>query len=113
MERDDIESSLSKKGFKCIKADHRYYHHEYNGKETGVTTKVSMGTKYKRLGNELLSLMKKQLRLDTSQEFRDFVTCPMSKEQYATILIQKGIIKAKPDTIKQTDKDSKKSEKKK
>ena len=95
MEREKIATSLKKKGFvEDIKGrDHRYYHHQVNGKRTGVRTKLSMGSKYKRLGNPLLAKIKKQLKLDSPKELSDLVNCPMTGDDYIEILKVKNILK--------------------
>ena len=95
MEREKIASSLRKKGFvEDIKGrDHRYYHHQVNGKRTGVRTKLSMGSNYKRLGTPLLAKIKKQLKLDSSKDLADLVNCPMTEDDYIEILKVKDILK--------------------
>ena len=95
MEREKIATSLKKKGFvEDIKGrDHRYYHHQFNGKRTGVRTKLSMGSKYKRLGAPLLAKIKKQLKLDSSEDLADLVNCPMTQDDYIEILKVKDIFK--------------------
>lgn len=93
MDRDQVNSSLIRKGF--IRDDdrnHWFYHHEYEGKRTGVRTKLSRGSKYKRLDSSLQSRIKKQLKLGSSSDFRDLVNCPMSREDYINKLKENGII---------------------
>lgn len=93
MDRDKIQSALMSKGFELDESgDHKYLHHIHAGKKTGVKTKLSRGKQYKRLDASLLSKIKKQLKLDTSSELRDFIDCPMTKDEYLNILRGKGII---------------------
>ena len=94
MEREKIASALLKKGFieDSKGRDHRYYHHQINGKRTGVRTKLSTGSKYKHIGAPLLGKIKKQLKLDSSQALADLVNCPMTEEAYTRILKVKGIL---------------------
>lgn len=93
MDQADIQSSLAKKGFVCEDdRDHKYYHHKLDGRYTGVKTKFSRGSNFKRLDPSLLSRIKKQLRLNTSREFRELVECPMSKDDYVQILRTKGVL---------------------
>jgi hypothetical protein len=73
-----IESSLTKKGFIKDETHHTYFYHEYNGKKTGIYTYTSHGSKSKVCGNPLLSMMKKQLKLDTINQAVDLFECPMS-----------------------------------
>ncbi len=89
--RDTIESSLLQKGFVQEHTHHRYFHHEYNGKRTGVYTYTSHGSNYKTYGNPLLKPMKNQLRLDTLQEVKDLLLCPMDGEKYNNKLVEKGV----------------------
>ena len=94
MERDKLEQSLQKKGFKMDdKKDHRYFHLVVNGKRPGISTKTSHGSKkYKTLAGPLQSAVKKQLKLDTSSQLKDFVDCPLSYENYLDILKEKGLV---------------------
>jgi len=87
LDKREIESSLMKKGFeKREKGDHTYFYHIYKGKETGIHTLTSRGSKYKSYGRELLGAMKKQLRLSTPAQLRDLVKCPMSGDNYNEFL---------------------------
>lgn len=94
MEKRRIESSLVKKGFDLINdGDHRRFFHKYDGKDSGVRTKISRGSaKYKTLGPELIKSMQKQLKLDTVRQFRELVDCTLSGDEYNTILKSKGFI---------------------
>lgn len=93
IDRDKIEQSLEKKGFVLENSNHRYFHHEYDGKRTGSFTYTSHGSHYKTYGNSLLNMMKKQLRLDTLKDTRDLLMCPMDERQYNEKLKEKGFIK--------------------
>ena len=92
VERKKIEKSLPRKGFVRQDGDHRYFHHEYHGRRTGLCTYTSHGSGYKTYDDSLLKPMKQQLRLDTLQQVRDLFQCPMSGEEYAAILHRKGLI---------------------
>ena len=94
IERDIIESSLITKGFtKDVSGDHRYFHHEIEGKKTGISTYTSHGSgKYKTYGDDLLRLMKKQLRLDSMRQVKDLLECPMKKNEYILILKEKRLL---------------------
>ena len=88
----EVEKGLSKKGFRKEKSSHHiYFHHEYEGVETGVNTYISHSSKQKDIAGDLLSSMKKQLKLDSTKDAVDLIKCPMDKEQYEKILIDKGI----------------------
>ncbi len=86
VDRKTIESSLSRKGFVKEETHHRYFHHECDGIRTGGYTYTSHGSKYKTYDRRLLGMMKKQLKLDTTQQVYDLVTCPMTQEQYNKML---------------------------
>lgn len=88
-----IELSLSKKGFIKDETHHTYFYYEYNGKKTGIYTYISHGSKSKTCGNPLLSMMKKQLKLDTIKQVIDLFECPMSEEEYSQILQAKNFVK--------------------
>lgn len=93
LDRKLIETSLRKKGFIQGKGgDHRYYYHEVNGKRTGAYAYVSRGSNYKTYDDNLLSAIKKELRLDTLRETRNLLQCPMSGDEYNSILQKKGIL---------------------
>lgn len=63
----DISSALKKKGFV----------------ENGL----------KEYGDSLISLMKNQLHLQSKGEFQDLINCPMTKEEYLNILIERGHVR--------------------
>ncbi len=89
-----IESNLPSKGF--VKEDgthHRYFHHEYNGKRTGVYTYTSHGSKPKTYSDNLIRMMKTQLKLNKNKEVFDLCTCPIDREKYNQLLIKNGTLK--------------------
>ena len=85
-----IESSLLSKGFIQKNGPHRYFFHVYAGRETGISTHTSHGSKYKTYGIELLDKMKKQLGL-TLPQLKDLLLCPMKSDQYNQILKSRGV----------------------
>jgi hypothetical protein len=87
-----IEQSLVKKGFVPDDTHHRYFHHEYNGKRTGISTYTSHGDSIKTYGDQLLGMMKRQLRLDTLQELKALLNCPMDSNEYNNKLKGKGLL---------------------
>jgi len=92
LDRREIESSLARKGFVGDRSSHhRYFHHQCDGKRTGIYTYISHGPSYKVYGDALLSEMKKQLRLDAVGQLVDLVKCPMSAEQYNAVLRKKRL----------------------
>jgi hypothetical protein len=85
----DIEASLQRKGFHKMQGDHHYFHLYVNGKKTAIFTKTSHGIK--EYGGQLLKSMAWQLRLSTAELYR-LVDCPMSEEEYISLLREKGEI---------------------
>ncbi len=86
-----IESALRKKGFVEEGGSHKYFYHEVGNKRTGAFAYTSRGSGYKTYGDSLLKIMKKELRLDTLNQVKRLMECPMDAEEYNTILKQKGI----------------------
>lgn len=94
VDRTKAERSLNKKGFcKNKSGDHIYYHHEFNGQRTGVSTKVSHTKKLKDISGDLLLCMRKQLCLDTNMQAINLLNCSMGKDEFNTIMKEKGILK--------------------
>lgn len=86
----DITKSLVVKGFEQQITHHEMFWFIYNGKKTSIRTRVSHGEK--EIGDSLIGMMAKQVKLKRS-EFEDLIACPLSKEQYETILLSKGEVK--------------------
>ena len=81
-DRDDIVASLERKGFVKDGGDHEYFiYWNLAGKKTMKKTKVSRGSSYKSIGDDLLGKMSKQVGL-TKKLFIDLVDCPLSRDQY-------------------------------
>lgn len=91
IDRRKIESSLRKKGFVEEGGSHKYFHHIVNNKYTGAYTFLSRGSGYKTYGVSLLKVMKKELRLDTLEQVKRLLECPMDGEEYNSILKLKGV----------------------
>ncbi len=91
IDRKTIEAALRKKGFVEEGGDHKYFYHEVEGKRTGAYTKTSRGSGYKTYGESLLKPMKIQLRLDSLNQVRRLLECPMDSDEYNGILQNKGI----------------------
>ena len=92
VDRRALERNLPKKGFyrKPAGKRHVWFVHEYKGKDTNLRTCVSHSPAMKDISGDLLTKMRKQLRLDTSQEVVDLVECPMDGDTYNAKMIQKG-----------------------
>lgn len=95
MQRDrrDVQQSLSRKGFEESESNHHthYIYHTADGQKTPVKTRVSRGSSYKSLGDDLLGKMAKQCKL-TKADFIDLVDCPLSREEYEMRLVQNGVL---------------------
>lgn len=95
IDRNKFESSLSKKGFKKAKnKDHIYYFHEYNGKETGIKTKVSHSPKFRDISGDILTSIRKQLKLSNNMQVKKLADCPMSKNDYINYLFETEYLQA-------------------
>ncbi|HED36657.1 MAG TPA: hypothetical protein ENI76_00180 [Ignavibacteria bacterium] len=93
IERKNISRNLLKKGFvKKEDKHHIYFHHHYKGVDTGIYTFMSHGKKHEDYDRKVLSKMKKQLKLDSTQDLVDLVNCPMSEDRYNEILREKNFI---------------------
>jgi hypothetical protein len=87
--RDRIEAALESKGFeKMKKKDHFRYNLVIDGKITHIGTKMSTGSNYKTIGDNLLIQMYKQLRMNNKDEFKRFVGCTYSLDAYVNTLRQ-------------------------
>jgi hypothetical protein len=86
-----VETALLQKGFSLdtsSSGDHRYYVF-YIEDRLVARTKVSHGTKYKDLADDLLMHMSKQCHL-TKGEFLDLVDCHISQIEYEIILAERN-----------------------
>jgi len=106
LKRNDIHSSLNKKGFTEVpNKDHTYFvYFTVNGKKSHINTKTSHGTNHKDIGDPIIAQMAKQLKL-TNKQFRDLVGCSIDRADYEQHLVQAGEI-----TIEQKTADGNKSE---
>jgi hypothetical protein len=92
LDRARIISALKQKGFIEGSGDHNYFlYHTTQNKMTNIFTKTSHGSGYKTLGDELVSKMAKQCKLPTKQ-FKEFVSCALSRESYEKLLVEAGHI---------------------
>ncbi len=91
--RKDIESALSKKGFRPQNKHHKYYYFYDGDTFTGIYTYISTGNKYKDYGDALLSKMAKQLKLNSRKELCELVDCSMDQAKYRGKLEKQGLVK--------------------
>ena len=86
-DRTKLERNLPKKGFRKEKSErHIYFYHEFEGKETGISTHISHSRKLKDISGDLLTCMRKQLRLNSNRQVVNLVNCPMDKKAYNSIV---------------------------
>ncbi len=91
--RKDIETNLPKKGFrKDAKGHHIYFHYWHRDKLTSIRTKISHTRKHKVIDNQILTQMRRQVKLDSNSDFVALVDCNMSHKQYEEILKNKELI---------------------
>ena len=85
-ERLTIASSLTSKGFRSDPTGNHHRYWLYLGEtKQSVFTKISHGSGYKTIGDELLSKMARQLKL-TKMQFLRLVDCTMSEQEYVDCL---------------------------
>jgi predicted RNA binding protein YcfA (HicA-like mRNA interferase family) len=86
----DADAALLRKGFVKRQGDHAYYHFKYRDLDVGVSTKISHGEK--EIGLGLIKRMRAQMRLEANADFARFVECPLTFNEYVTILKRIGIL---------------------
>lgn len=90
LDRGKVQSNLPKKGF--FEEDdrkHIFYQFFHEGKATHIRTHVSHGSKYRTLGDDLVSKMAKQCKI-TPKQFRELSECTLSQDDYIEILKSSG-----------------------
>jgi len=90
--RREVENSLLSKGFRSSDRDHEFFFLYVDGLKTSIRTKVSRGTQYKTLSDDLLSKMKRQLRLEKMSQLLELVNCPMTHAIYVQYLREHEMI---------------------
>lgn len=86
-DRKDIEAGLKNKGFRKKDGDHHYFiYYSSDDKKSLAKTKTSHAMK--SISNDLLSKMSQQCFLSKA-EFLNLVDCPLTREEYETILRRK------------------------
>ena len=91
--RREIKSGLLEKGFREENSDHWFFRLYVNNKKTSISTKISFGSKYKDIGDDLLTKMKRELCMPTKIYFIDFVNCDITEEKYKSDLISAKKVK--------------------
>ena len=88
--RKNVEANLLRKGFALDERDHRCYIFTFEDRIVAMT-KVSLGTQYKDLGNDLIGKMARQCHL-TKDQFLELVDCTMSQQDYETSLRERQLL---------------------
>jgi hypothetical protein len=88
--RRELESALTKKGFRLENTHHRKYRLYVDELKTSVSTKVSHG--HKEVGEKLLALMARQMHL-AGTDFERFADCPMAGAEYVALLVAEGHVR--------------------
>lgn len=83
-----VAASLQRKGFSPRQNDHTFFHLVIDGRDAGIFTKISHGKR--EIGTPLAKKMQRQIKLASSSDFRDFVDCPMSQDDYIGLLRRGG-----------------------
>jgi len=81
--RDIVVGALSRKGFeRGDGGDHEFFiYWNLDGEKTLKRTKVSRGTSYKTLGDDLLGKMARQTGL-SKKSFLELVDCTLDRQSY-------------------------------
>ena len=92
IEREDIRYALTHKGFQEGRRarDHDFYWLVVNGKRTAVFTKLSTGTGHRTYRDGLVKKVAAQVKL-TVPQFKQYVSCSMSHDEYLRVLRERGI----------------------
>ncbi len=92
--QNDVEKSLTSKGFQRKEGDHSYFHYYSKaGKKTAVFTKTSHGAR--EIDESLLRQMARQCKLSRT-DFDQLIDCPLDRDDYETKLIAQKAIEVPP-----------------
>ena len=87
----EVRSGLKKKGFVESNKAHKFLlYHSLDGLRTEVSTFMSHGSDKENLGEDLISKMAKQCRLDKG-DFERLISCPLSQPAYEEKLVECGV----------------------
>jgi hypothetical protein len=86
----EVRKNLKKKGFVEESNHHVFLHHEVEGRRTGAYTYVPHGKAKQDVGHDIERSMKLQLALQTTEQVRRLVECPMDSAEYLAILRVSG-----------------------
>ena len=91
--REQMRKALLDKGFVDKNdGDHTFYYFYHKGKKTIARTKISRGSGYKTYNDTLFTKMKTQLQLDSIQQVRALLECPMSEQDFVLELKKRNLL---------------------
>jgi len=85
-----IRAAFLSKGFIADETHHEMFWLVVGGKKTSVRTRISHGAK--ECGDQLLTLMARQVGLNKSELYR-LVDCPMDGEELKALLVERGKVR--------------------
>ena len=85
-----IRASFLSKGFIADETHHEMFWLVVGGKKTSIRTRIGHGAK--EYGDQLLTLMSRQIGLSKSELYR-LVDCPMDGEKLRTLLVERGKVR--------------------
>jgi hypothetical protein len=88
--RSEVDAALLRKGFRNKEGDHHYFiYYTTAGKKTRVFTKTSHS--HREISDNLLSQMAQQCKLARAN-FDRLLDCPLSREEYERLLLEREAI---------------------
>jgi len=82
-----VRRGLTSKGFDEVNRGDIFYHFIVNGRKSGIHTMMSHGETY--CGTKYLTTKARQLGLNR-EELVQLVECPLSRDEYETLLRERG-----------------------
>lgn len=86
----DFSRALTQKGFVVDQTHHNMFWLLADGRKTQIRTRVSHGEK--TFDDSLASQRRKQLGGLSKDQMRDFIECPLTKEQYLAFVVQNRLV---------------------
>jgi hypothetical protein len=87
----DARSSLLRKGFKEREGrKHTFYDFFVDGKEVGINTHFSRGSKAPDIDSSMMHLMAPQLQFQKSRQVLELLNCTMTEAEYVRYLKANG-----------------------
>jgi hypothetical protein len=82
VKRKNLRKALKRKGFREKQgSNHTKYFFYHKGKKTSISTVISRGSKYKKLGVSFLGMMGTELKM-TNAQFESFIDCEFGESDY-------------------------------